>query len=309
MTNTFLTHVDLFSGIGGFALAARWAGFQTVAFVEIDDYARAILKKNFMADGENVRLQRVGAGRVEITRTYEQSELSLRSSPRLYTDIRDFDGAAYRGATLLTGGFPCQPFSQAGKRGGTKDDRHLWPEMHRVIGECKPTWVVRKMLLESSRWNSTTCFLTWKVKATPSNRLLFQLAPSMPDTDETEFGLLPTPMSAPESEASHNQVSGRWREAMKPYLWMTPHTPNGGRVNTAEEILNKGMTKNGKRQVSLESQVKMWPTVTANTAKNCSDGSNYHLDGAIWEVEGSGSLNPTWVEWLMMYPPGWTEVK
>src|SRR5690242_18751328 len=142
MTNTFLTHVDLFSGIGGFALAARWAGFQTVAFVEIDDYARAILKKNFMADGENVRLQRVGAGRVEITRTYEQSELSLRSSPRLYTDIRDFDGAAYRGATLLTGGFPCQPFSQAGKRAGTADDRHLWPEMHRVIGECHPAWVV-----------------------------------------------------------------------------------------------------------------------------------------------------------------------
>lgn len=104
------THIDLFSGIGGFALAARWAGFQTVAFVEIDEYCQRVIKKNF--------------GVIP------------------HDDIKTFDGTRYRGAALLTGGFPCQPFSQAGKRRGKEDDRYLWPEMHRVIAECKPAWVV-----------------------------------------------------------------------------------------------------------------------------------------------------------------------
>jgi DNA (cytosine-5)-methyltransferase 1 len=105
------THLDLFSGIGGFALAAGWAGFETVGFCDNEPYAQAVLKKHW----PNVPI---------------------------HGDIKTLDGTAYRGISILTGGFPCQPFSNAGKRRGKDDDRYLWPQMLRVIQEARPAWVV-----------------------------------------------------------------------------------------------------------------------------------------------------------------------
>ena len=106
-----LTYIDLFSGIGGFTLAAEWAGFRTVVFCEKEKFCQKVLKKHW-------------------------PEIPL------IPEIRDFDGKKYRGATLLTGGFPCQPFSVAGQRRGKEDDRYLWPEMLRVISEAKPHWIL-----------------------------------------------------------------------------------------------------------------------------------------------------------------------
>ena len=105
------THLDLFSGIGGFALAARWAGIKTVQFVEIDPFCQKVLQKNF-------------------------------PGVPIHDDIKTFDGTKYPNVFLLTGGFPCQPFSCAGKRRGKEDDRYLWEEMLRVIKEFKPTWII-----------------------------------------------------------------------------------------------------------------------------------------------------------------------
>ena len=102
------THLDLFSGIGGFALAARWNGIQTVGFAEIEPYACRLLKHHW-PDVPN------------------------------YGDIRNIRGL---NAWLVTGGFPCQPFSSAGKRTGKTDDRYLWPEMGRVIADVRPAWVL-----------------------------------------------------------------------------------------------------------------------------------------------------------------------
>ena len=137
------THIDLFSGIGGFALAAGWAGFRTVAFCEIDPYCQAVLKERFgaIADaggsglemGQRARTHKAG-------KTFPHEPTSER--PSLFSDIREFDGTRYTGATLLTGGFPCQPFSVAGKRRGREDDRWLWPEMLRVISEIRPHWII-----------------------------------------------------------------------------------------------------------------------------------------------------------------------
>jgi len=105
------THLDLFSGIGGFALAAGWAGFETVGFCDNEPYAQAVLKKHW-------------------------------PNLPIHNDIKSLDGTKYRGTKLLTGGFPCQPFSCCGKQRGKEDNRYLWPEMFRIIQEARPTWVV-----------------------------------------------------------------------------------------------------------------------------------------------------------------------
>jgi len=104
--------LDLFSGIGGFSLGLKWAGFQTVAFCEIDPYCIKVLKKNF-------------------------------PGVRIHENIKELDGNEYKGIIdVITGGYPCQPFSQAGNRKGHEDDRHLWPEMFRIIKQSRPAWVI-----------------------------------------------------------------------------------------------------------------------------------------------------------------------
>lgn len=103
------SHLDLFSGIGGFALAAKRHGMKTVAFCEIDPWARRVLNKNF-------------------------------PSVPIHEDVRQLSGKQYEGITLLTAGYPCQPFSRAGKQRGTEDDRHLWPEVLRITKQARPSW-------------------------------------------------------------------------------------------------------------------------------------------------------------------------
>lgn len=107
-----MTHADLFSGIGGFGLAARWAGFETKFFCEIDAFCKKVLAKNF----PNVPV---------------------------FDDIKNLDLSKEHGSIdILTGGFPCQPFSTMGKRKGTSDNRSLWGEMFRVVCELSPRFIV-----------------------------------------------------------------------------------------------------------------------------------------------------------------------
>jgi DNA (cytosine-5)-methyltransferase 1 len=103
--------LDLFSGIGGFSLGLESTGFfETIGFVEKDKFCQKVLKKHW----SNINIEE---------------------------DIRNVKGEKYQ-ADVVTGGFPCQPFSVAGKRKSTADDRYLWDEMLRVIRETKPRWVI-----------------------------------------------------------------------------------------------------------------------------------------------------------------------
>ncbi|MCY8247480.1 DNA (cytosine-5-)-methyltransferase [Bacillus inaquosorum] len=112
--------IELFAGIGGIALAAEWAGIETVAFCEREPFCQKVLSKNFP-----------GVPIFDDVRTLNRQLLEEK-------------GVIEPGGTIdiISGGFPCQPYSIAGKRRGTEDDRDLWPEMFRIIKELRPTWVV-----------------------------------------------------------------------------------------------------------------------------------------------------------------------
>ena len=103
--------LSLFSGIAGIDLAAKMAGFQTEAFCEIEKYPVEVLKKRF-------------------------------PGVPIINDVRGIDGNEYRGIDIISGGFPCQPFSVAGQRKGEFDERHLFPELARIIAEAEPRWVL-----------------------------------------------------------------------------------------------------------------------------------------------------------------------
>lgn len=107
-----MRHASLFSGIGGFDLAAEWMGWENVFHCEINPWCQKVLQYHF-------------------------------PNSKQYDDITKTDFSCWRGGVdILTGGFPCQPFSVAGSRKGKDDDRYLWPEMLRAIREILPDWIV-----------------------------------------------------------------------------------------------------------------------------------------------------------------------
>jgi DNA (cytosine-5)-methyltransferase 1 len=112
MKTKLFTHASLFSGIGGFDLAAEWMGWQNVFQCEIDPFCQKVLKYSF-----------------------PQCDL--------FSDIKTSNFSKYHGTiNVISGGFPCQPFSVAGKRKGASDNRYLWSEMLRVLHEVQPQWIV-----------------------------------------------------------------------------------------------------------------------------------------------------------------------
>ena len=123
-----MRHGSLFSGIGGFDLAAEWMGWENVFHCEWNPFGQKVLKH------------------------YWPNSIS-------YNDITKTDFSIHRGAIdILTGGFPCQPYSSAGKRLGKEDERHLWPKMLRAIREIQPRWIVGENVLGLVNWNGGMVF-------------------------------------------------------------------------------------------------------------------------------------------------------
>ena len=123
-----MRHGSLFSGIGGFDLAAEWMGWENVFHCEWNEFGQRVLKHHF------------------------PKAIS-------YADITKIDFNVHRGdIDIISGGFPCQPYSSAGKRLGKEDDRHLWPEMLRCIWEVQPRWVLGENVLGLVNWSGGLVF-------------------------------------------------------------------------------------------------------------------------------------------------------
>jgi DNA (cytosine-5)-methyltransferase 1 len=123
-----IQHGSLFSGIGGFDLAAHWCGWENAFHCEISEFCNTILK-HYWPQAEAIK------------------------------DIRDYDWKKWKGKIdVLSGGFPCQPYSVAGKRLGKDDPRHLWPEMLRAVRQLRPRWVVGENVRGLLSWNEGMVF-------------------------------------------------------------------------------------------------------------------------------------------------------
>lgn len=123
-----MTCGHLFNGVGGFALAAHWMGWENVMHCEIDPFCNKVMNYHF-------------------PNSYQ------------HEDIRITDFTIWRGKLdLITGGFPCQPYSTAGKRKGKEDDRHLWPQILRAIREIQLGWIVGENVRGLTNWNGGLVF-------------------------------------------------------------------------------------------------------------------------------------------------------
>ncbi len=150
--------LDLFSGIGGFSLGLeRTGGFETIGFCEIEPFCQKVLRKHWpdvpiyedirelnekvVADTNSSRCgePKVFSEQPRRTETIGSSQAGVSDNRKEY-GARNAPSPIH--ADVITGGYPCQPFSTAGKRGGDKDDRHLWPEMYRLIRTIRPRWVI-----------------------------------------------------------------------------------------------------------------------------------------------------------------------
>jgi DNA (cytosine-5)-methyltransferase 1 len=174
-----MKHGSLFSGIGGFDLASEWMGWENIFHCEWNPFGQKVLKHYW-------------------------------PKAKSYEDITKTDFTIHRGnIDILTGGFPCQPYSSAGKRLGKEDERHLWPHMLRAISEIQPTWVVGENVRGLVNWN---------------DGLVFHEVQS--DLEDQGYEVQPFLIPA----AGVNAPSQRFR------IWFIAHTNNQGGGHRYSEI-------------------------------------------------------------------------
>ena len=281
-----LTHLSLFSGIGGLDLAAEWAGFTSVGQCEWADYPTAILEKHWPA-----------VPRWRDIRTLTKESFYER------TGLRTVD--------VISGGFPCQPFSVAGQRRGKEDDRYLWPEMLRVISEIRPTWVIGENVagivsmeldtvlsdLEALGYACQALIIPACGVNAPHRRYRVAIVAhddrrcSRKETIQTGRKAVDDDICGEVWRRSSDTGVCRMADGLRTEIYRTdPDTESIGRkgssfephVSEREREREKG--KGRQYRAQLMELVELCPL------------------GRV------GYLNPMWVEWLMGFPIGWTDL-
>lgn len=308
-----MTHVSLFTGIGGLDFAAEQAGFETILQVEMDDYANKVLEKHWpdvkrvkdirnvnretLADPTSGRCHTPWAGLESQNRNWQTNRLE-----RCGQNGSEGTGTAKTipAVTVISGGFPCQPFSQAGKRGGRTDDRYLWPQMLRVIRELSPTWVVGENV----------------------SGLL-----SISEGMEIEHIILELEEAGYEVCPLHYPAAGVGARHRRDRVFIVAYSTGGRLRGSAGSVseTQRGCEEIGQNKREAERQRDSFrdgsQDVADTTSKRFGTGPlaegryQQKLGGPnlISEVnhrrqENGGQLNPTWVEWLMGFPSGWTDL-
>jgi DNA (cytosine-5)-methyltransferase 1 len=157
-----MKHLDLFSGIGGFAIATEnvWDNVEHI-FCDNDPFSQAVLKKHWPNSLIYGDIKELTGERITTDTRREYGEPWSSEGAKRHTSKRGgttSEAKRHSSIDILTGGFPCQPFSAAGQRRGTEDDRHLWPEMLRVIRETNPTYILGENVGGLLTWDGGLVF-------------------------------------------------------------------------------------------------------------------------------------------------------
>jgi len=284
--------LDLFSGIGGFSLGLERAGMRTVAFCEIDPFCRRVLAKHW-------------------------------PTVTCYGNVRTLTAARLRAdgivADVICGGFPCQDISSAGKGVGIEGERSgLWKEYARIIGELRPHYVIVENVaallsrgldvvlrdLASIRYDAEWNCIPASAAGAPHRRDRLWLV-AYPDGSE-RGQISSTRQRLAWADCCHNGKKVQVDLAQAVKRWPTPHgfsqdgRSNGPSGNELGRAVNRMMVPTPKL-----------PSGGGQVVRTTPGGGIRKLEDWVSADQGqnTGSLNPTWVEWLMGFPAGWTALK
>ena len=293
-----LRELALFSGIGGGILGGKLLGWRTVCGVERNAYCAAILAKR-------------------------QNEGYLEPFP-IWSDVENFDGKPWRGIVdVVSGGFPCQDISCAGRGSGLSGERSgLWSHMARIIGEVRPrfAFVENSPMLVTRGLDRVLGDLSemgfdakWGV-VSAADAIWSKGHPCI-DHERERIWIVGT-------NADHEQMQGeqrfesdmQWRRSAETKQTGMGNSGDASNANDARNEQGRKDQRSERKRIGpggepVDTHTQRAPTMTKNSAKNTGSKSQHERNTPPLEAVLGGSLNPEWCEWFQGFPIGWTDLQ